>query len=78
MADPGTTQFDGRCQRCKRRAYVTTTSYFNTEIICIDCSEDERSHPDFEKAMKADEEACRRKDFNFPGIGLPADLGGNS
>jgi hypothetical protein len=46
-------------------------SIFNTDEICMECRAEERKHPDFELARKAEEEACRRGDFNFPGIGWP-------
>ena len=59
------------CQRCYKPTSATIVSYFNTQTICMDCSEKERKHPRFEEARKAEEAACRRKDFNFPGIGYP-------
>jgi len=71
-------RFDGHCQRCGKRTHVSIVSYFNVDEICMDCSEKERAHPHFSKAQKAEEAACRRGEYNFPGIGLPADLGGGS
>jgi len=58
------------CQRCSKQTNVTTMSFFNTQTICMDCEEAERKRPDYAKAKKAEEDACRRGDFNFPGIGL--------
>lgn len=63
-----------RCERCRSEAVATTGSYFNTDLICLDCAEAERQHPDFERARRVEAEAMQRGDFNFPGIGLPADL----
>lgn len=63
------------CDRCGRQAMGTTMSYFNLETICLDCDRTERTHPLFEKARRAEEEAVRRGDLNFPGIGLPPQLG---
>jgi len=51
-----------------------TMSYFNTDRICLDCSALEQKHPLFEAARAADEEAIKRGDMNFPGIGKPDDL----
>lgn len=65
-----------RCDRCRRETLVTTGSYFNTETICPDCRAAEEAHPDFERARRIEGEAVRRGDFNFPGVGLPADLRG--
>ncbi len=60
------------CERCgKPTNGITIMSYFNTQTICMDCEGKERKHPRCEEARKADEDACRRKDFNFPGIGYP-------
>ena len=43
--------------------------YFNTEIICLKCKEKEKSHPRYEEARKAENEAVKRGDYNFGGIG---------
>lgn len=62
------------CQRCGNESLASTGSYFNTDQICLGCSEIEREHPQFEEARRVETEHCARGDFNFPGIGLPADL----
>jgi hypothetical protein len=59
------------CQRCYRQTNVSTMSRFNTQEICLECEEAERKLPEYAEAAKAELEACRRGDFNFPGIGLP-------
>lgn len=58
-----------RCDRCKQETDVTIMSRFNTDILCIDCEEAERKDPCYQEAVQAELEACRRGDFNFPGIG---------
>lgn len=63
-----------RCDRCRATASISTCSRFNTEQICMDCDEKETRHPDYERARAAEESAVRRGDYNFPGIGKPADL----
>jgi len=60
-----------KCQRCRNQLDVLTMSYFNMQLICHTCEAKERNHPDFEKAREAESEACKRGDFDFPGIGLP-------
>jgi hypothetical protein len=62
------------CDRCGRQDTASVTSWFNTETICMECSRKEREHPLFPAAKAAEEAACARGDFNFPGIGLPDDL----
>jgi hypothetical protein len=49
-------------------------SVFNEQMICLGCIATEQAHPRFDEAVAAEEAAVRRGDFNFPGIGLPADL----
>lgn len=63
-----------RCERCHQEVVVTTTSYFDTMTICEVCSERERTHPEFGHAQRIEIEACKRGDYNFPGIGCPPDL----
>jgi hypothetical protein len=62
-----------RGMNCARRATETkvyTMSMFNTEEICMDCKAAEEMRPDYKDAVQTDEQAIRRGDFNFPGMGL--------
>lgn len=68
------TRIPKHCDRCGARMRVSIMSKFNTDIICLDCQEKERSHPDYERACRIEREAVRDGDYNFPGIGKPADL----
>jgi len=49
-------------------------SRFNKEIICLDCEERERRHPEYPKAVEAEAAAIRRGEKTFRGIGMPEDL----
>lgn len=62
------------CERCHKPAVATMTSMFNTQTCCMDCIETEQRHPRYEEARKAELDAVRRGDYNFPGIGRPTDL----
>ena len=62
------------CDRCRQPTNAHTGSYFNLEQICLDCAGREREHPDYERARQAEAAACQQGNFNFPGIGKPADL----
>lgn len=64
------------CDRCRRETAAITGSIFNTQVICMTCSDAERAHPDFEAAQKAEAEAVKGGDLDFPGVGLPDDLRG--
>ena len=59
-----------KCDRCRKETNITIMSMFNTETLCFDCKEAEEKDPRYEDAHRAETEACRRGDFNFPGIGL--------
>lgn len=60
------------CERCKKslKGIPHRMSFFNTDICCLDCLEEEKSHPRYQEAKQAELEAVRRGDYNFPGIGL--------
>lgn len=62
------------CDRCGKETFGTTGSYFNTETICFDCRDLEEAHPLFEEARRVETEQVKNGNYNFPGIGLPADL----
>jgi len=65
-----------RCQRCGRETLGTIMSKFNTQVICFDCKDRERKHPNYGEADRAEVEAVRSGNYNFPGIGLPPELKG--
>ena len=63
-----------KCPRCKEDMTVHIMSMFNEQDICLDCSDKERKHPEFENARAIESEAVKNGDFNFPGVGLPDSL----
>lgn len=50
-------------------------SMFNTQVICVLCVEIERTHPDYNKAHRAEMSALQDGNRNFEGIGLPKGYG---
>lgn len=62
------------CERCYKKTLATTMSYFNTQMICLDCEKLEREHKEFKRAQEAEEAQVRVGNFNYGGIGKPADL----
>ena len=44
-------------------------SMFNTQEICIECKEIERTHPKYEEACAKDREEILKGNYNFEGIG---------
>lgn len=59
-----------KCNRCGKETSVHIMSMFNTEEICMDCKALEEIRPDYKDAVETDEQAIRRGDRNFPGIGF--------
>jgi len=59
------------CDRCHEETDVTIMSYFNTDELCLDCSDAEKQHPQYAEARAAEEAAVRDGNYNFPGIGWP-------
>ena len=54
------------CERCgKPTNGITTMSWFNDDVICVPCQEEEKNDPDYEDARKAEAEAIKRGDNNF-------------
>ena len=56
------------CDRCRKPTCSTTMSWFNTQMICPDCDAAEHKRSDIEAAKEAERDACKRGDFNYPGI----------
>tara|TARA_B100000614_G_scaffold262909_1_gene300666 strand:+ start:169128 stop:169328 length:201 start_codon:yes stop_codon:yes gene_type:complete len=63
-----------KCDRCRQESSILTGSYFNTQMICLDCEAKEQAHPDYAEAKRIENEAVAAGDTNFPGVGLPSDL----
>ena len=64
-----------KCDRCGGDLKVRIMSRFNTDCLCMKCAEEERQHPDYQKAADAELAAVRRGNMNFPGIGWPGKNG---
>jgi len=70
------TDTPNKCQRCDAHPVPRSMSYFNPDMCCSSCLDNERKHPMFEKA-KAREEAEMQAKYSkglecwFEGIGLP-------
>jgi hypothetical protein len=62
------------CDRCHKETMSTIMSFFNNDVLCMDCKKKEKEHPRYAEAVQAEFDACKRGDYNFPGIGKPEDL----
>lgn len=57
------------CDRCKKDLKNgRIMSMFNTDCICLDCSDKEKKDKDYKKAQEADIEEIKKGNFNFKGI----------
>lgn len=60
------------CDRCHSQlSGIRTMSKFNTQCICLSCSEKESDMEEYRTAVEADEAEIRRGNFNFKGMGFP-------
>ena len=60
---------DQKCERCGQKTWATIMSMFNTQTICMECKQAEKKDPRYKAAAKAELQAVRRGNLNFPGIG---------
>ena len=67
-------QVSGYCDRCYLPTGTFSSSYFNRDMICIECKEREKAHPLYTEAKRIENQEIDRGNFSFPGIGLPEDL----
>lgn len=63
-----------KCDRCGKETIIHRMSKFNTDNCCMNCIDKETKHPLYKAACDADIEAVRNGNYNFEGIGKPADL----
>jgi hypothetical protein len=56
------------CERCKKETKIHTMSWFNKDLICDECSEEEKRHPLFNKAKEFENKEVQKGNYNYPGI----------
>jgi hypothetical protein len=61
------------CARCGEESIATTMSYFNTEVICPQCKDEERQAPGYEVAVSTEMTQIKVGEYNFKGVGLSAE-----
>ena len=62
------------CARCNKESRAITGSFFNEDLICLECRDIESLHPDYKKAKDIEHQEVVKGNYNFEGIGLPDDF----
>lgn len=57
-----------KCERCGKETNIHTMSMLNTDLICMDCKEDERKHPLYEQARETELEEVKKGNYNYKGL----------
>ena len=61
-----------KCDRCGGDLRASTMSRFNTDAICMACSDDEHAAPGYAHAAEVELAAVQAKNYNYQGVGLSA------
>jgi hypothetical protein len=61
-------EWNGRCQRCYKETNGHTMSFLNTQLICFDCSKEEKNHPRYKEAKEAELRQVRAGNMNYKGL----------
>jgi hypothetical protein len=61
------------CQRCGDPLAVSSMSFFNEDVCCVPCLDDERDAPTYAAARAAEAQAVRNRNYNFSAGLTPAD-----
>ena len=69
----GAESWSGKCQRCGVKSNASTMSWFNTDLICMDCADKEKSHPKYQEAKDRENEEVQKGNLNYDGIGFDAE-----
>jgi len=46
--------WNGNCHKCGVASYFHTMSFFNTDLICPKCDDEERTNPNYYEAVKTE------------------------
>lgn len=58
-----------KCERCFKDSISLSGSWFNTDMICPKCQEEEKNHHRYEEAKARELEEVKRGNYNYEGIG---------
>ena len=58
-------KWEGSCHRCGLPSASHILSFLNADLLCLNCCQVEKSHPNFEAARAAEAAALRAGNSNF-------------
>ena len=58
-----------KCDRCNKETNSWTMSWFNKDHICMDCKNEEQSHPRYKEAKEAVYAEEVKGNMDYEGIG---------
>ena len=67
-------EWTGSCQRCYTTTNMHIMSMFDVSLICMECADAERNHPQYSQASEAESTEVKSGNRNFKGIGVPTEL----
>lgn len=57
-----------KCDRCREKTLSFQMSKLNKDMLCMKCTEKEKSHPRYKEAVEAEHQAVVNGDYNYPGL----------
>ncbi|MFZ5945890.1 MAG: gamma-glutamylcyclotransferase [Bacillota bacterium] len=56
-----------KCDRCGKDLVAKTMGYFNTDTLCLECSEEEKEHPLYQQAQQQDYLEMEKGNYYYDG-----------
>jgi len=56
------------CDRCYGDLKTRTMSWLNEDVICMDCSKEERNHERYKEAKEAELAEVKKGNLNYKGL----------
>jgi hypothetical protein len=59
---------ENKCERCRVLTLVTTMSWLNQDMLCLDCKEKEKKYPRYLDAKKIESKYVKSGNYNYRGL----------
>lgn len=56
------------CDRCRAKLASRTMSWLNEDVICMECSEKERTHDRYDEAKEVEMNEVNKGNYNYKGL----------